>query len=101
MLTFAGFFIVTQSGILYARSLYFVHMLLQGQKIPEIYKFHALITTYEIIIADVELLTSIEWRCCIIDEAHRLKNRNCRLLEGLRLFDLVSGDLQIITQQTI
>jgi chromodomain-helicase-DNA-binding protein 7 len=76
-------------------------MLLQGQKIPEIYKFHALITTYEIIIADVELLTSIEWRCCIIDEAHRLKNRNCRLLEGLRLFDLVSGDLQIITQQTI
>ena len=63
----------------------------QGQKIPDIYKFHALITTYEIIISDLELLTSIEWRCCVIDEAHRLKNRNCRLLEGLRLFDIVSG----------
>ena len=65
--------------------------LVQGQRLPETFKFDALITTYEIIIADVELLTSIEWRCCIIDEAHRLKNKNCRLLEGLRLFDIVSG----------
>ena len=67
--------------------------LVQGQRLPETFKFDALITTYEIIIADVELLTSIEWRCCIIDEAHRLKNKNCRLLEGLRLFDIVSGTL--------
>ncbi|XP_070187859.1 chromodomain-helicase-DNA-binding protein 8-like isoform X4 [Littorina saxatilis] len=59
-----------------------------GQRLPETFKFDALITTYEIIIADVELLTSIEWRCCVIDEAHRLKNKNCRLLEGLRLFDV-------------
>lgn len=27
-------------------------------------------------------------RLCIIDEAHRLKNRNCKLLEGLRLLHL-------------
>lgn len=67
--------------------------LVQGERLPETFKFDALITTYEIIIADVELLTSIEWRCCIIDEAHRLKNKNCRLLEGLRLFDIVSGTL--------
>ncbi|XP_025076427.1 chromodomain-helicase-DNA-binding protein 8-like isoform X4 [Pomacea canaliculata] len=59
-----------------------------GQRIPDLFRFQALITTYEIIIADVELLSSIEWRCAIIDEAHRLKNKNCRLLEGLRLFDL-------------
>lgn len=66
--------------------------LFQGQRIPDLFRFQALITTYEIIIADVELLSSIEWRCAIIDEAHRLKNKNCRLLEGLRLFDLVCCD---------
>ncbi|KAK3608042.1 hypothetical protein CHS0354_031028 [Potamilus streckersoni] len=57
------------------------------QKILDIYKFNVLVTTYEIIISDVELLSQIEWRCIIIDEAHRLKNKNCRLLEGLRMFD--------------
>jgi len=61
-----------------------------GKRIPDLYKFHALITTYEIIISDCELLSDIDWRCLIIDEAHRLKNKNCRLMEGLRLFDCVS-----------
>ena len=75
-----------------------VCVLIQGQRLPETFKFDALITTYEIIIADVELLTSIEWRCCIIDEAHRLKNKNCRLLEGLRLFDIVSGTVSYILE---
>lgn len=35
-------------------------------------------------------LNAIEWRCVIIDEAHRLKNKNCKLLEGLKLMNLVS-----------
>ena len=65
----------------------------QGQRIPEIYKFHVLITTFEIIISDCEELSQIEWRVSIIDEAHRLKNRNCKLLEGLKMFDLVSQSL--------
>ncbi|ESO96318.1 hypothetical protein LOTGIDRAFT_144072, partial [Lottia gigantea] len=59
-----------------------------GNKIPGIYKIHALITTYEIIISDVDLISSIKWRCLIIDEAHRLKNRNCRLMDGLNKIDL-------------
>jgi len=36
-------------------------------------------------------LNAIEWRCVIIDEAHRLKNKNCKLLEGLKLMNLVSN----------
>ncbi|KAL5021350.1 hypothetical protein ScPMuIL_000505 [Solemya velum] len=58
-----------------------------GKRIPDVYRFNALITTYEIIISDCEVLSQIDWRCLIIDEAHRLKNRNCRLMEGLKLFD--------------
>ena len=56
----------------------------------DVFKFNALITTYEVIIQDVELLSQIAWRCCVIDEAHRLKNQKCKLMEGLRCFDLVS-----------
>ncbi|XP_053402464.1 chromodomain-helicase-DNA-binding protein 8-like isoform X5 [Mercenaria mercenaria] len=59
----------------------------EGGKITDYYKFHALITTYEIILSDLELLRSIDWRCIIIDEAHRLKNKNCSLIKGLRIFD--------------
>jgi len=62
----------------------------EGNKIKDFYKFQAIITTYEIILSDLELLRSIEWRCIIIDEAHRLKNKNCSLIKGLRIFDFVS-----------
>ncbi|XP_071091615.1 chromodomain-helicase-DNA-binding protein 8-like isoform X2 [Haliotis cracherodii] len=60
----------------------------QGVKLPNIYRFNALITTYEVILSDLELLTTIEWRATVIDEAHRLKNKNCRLMEGLRQIDI-------------
>lgn len=63
----------------------------EGNKITDFYKFHAIITTYEIILSDLELLRSIEWRCIIIDEAHRLKNKNCSLIKSLRIFDCVSA----------
>lgn len=52
------------------------------------YKFQVMITTFEIILSDCLDLREIPWRCCIIDEAHRLKNRNCKLLEGLRLLNM-------------
>ena len=51
-------------------------------------KFNALITTYEVLLADVAILGQFKWRSCIIDEAHRLKNKNCRLIEGLRYMDI-------------
>ena len=38
--------------------------------------------------ADESELQNIQWRVVIIDEAHRLKNRNCKLLEGLKTLDL-------------
>ncbi|KAK8737028.1 hypothetical protein OTU49_004766 [Cherax quadricarinatus] len=60
----------------------------KGNRIPNVYKFNVLITTFEVIISDCLELKEIHWRCCIIDEAHRLKNRNCKLLEGLRLMFL-------------
>ena len=59
-----------------------------GEKMEDIYKFHVLITTYEVIITDIMDLKDISWRACVIDEAHRLKNQKCKLLEGLKLLDI-------------
>lgn len=59
--------------------------------IPGAYKFDALITTFEMVLSDCPELREISWRCVIIDEAHRLKNRNCKLLDSLKMLDLVSG----------
>lgn len=61
----------------------------QGRVIKGAYKFHAIITTFEMILTDCPELRGVPWRCVIIDEAHRLKNRNCKLLEGLKLMDMV------------
>jgi SNF2 family DNA or RNA helicase len=63
----------------------------KGNKMDNMYKFEALITTFEIVISDCLELREIPWKCCVIDEAHRLKNKNCKLLEGLRLLKLVSS----------
>lgn len=65
----------------------------QGRPIPDIFRFHVLITTYEVIISDLEQLRKVDWRVAIIDEAHRLKNRNCKLLQGLSCFDVVCTSL--------
>lgn len=49
-----------------------------------------MITTYEMIMLERELLKDIPWRVLIIDEAHRLKNRNCKLMVELSQFKVVS-----------
>lgn len=68
---------------------------LQANPIPDVLKFHGVITTFEMIMADCPELKKLHWRCVVIDEAHRLKNRNCKLLEGLKLMNLVSQNLLI------
>lgn len=59
-----------------------------GKYIKDITKFNVLITTFEMIVTDYQDLKPFNWRACVIDEAHRLKNRNCKLLEGLRQLNL-------------
>uniref|UniRef100_A0A4W3JV47 Chromodomain helicase DNA binding protein 9 n=1 Tax=Callorhinchus milii TaxID=7868 RepID=A0A4W3JV47_CALMI len=60
----------------------------EGRILRGTYKFHAMITTFEMILGGCPELNVIEWRCVIIDEAHRLKNKNCKLLEGLKIMNL-------------
>jgi len=69
-----------------------VTVICQGHPIPDVFRFHVLITTYEVIISDLEHLRKVDWHVAIIDEAHRLKNRNCKLLQGLSCFDVVHSE---------
>lgn len=68
----------------------------KGRVIPDCYKFNVFITTYEILLTDIVDLKSIEWRVGIIDEAHRLKNKKCKLIQGLALLKLVRGCPEIL-----
>jgi len=43
-----------------------------------------LITSFEIIIRDAKELRKLGWKFVIIDEGHRLKNMNCRLIKELK-----------------
>ncbi|MCJ1312883.1 hypothetical protein MMC25_006559 [Agyrium rufum] len=53
---------------------------------PHKAKFHALLTTYEYILADSSFLSQIKWQFMAIDEAHRIKNRESQLYSKLMEF---------------
>lgn len=81
---------VIECCLFFSAAFIILFSLLQGKIIKGVYRFHAVITTFEMILADCPELRSIPWRCVVIDEAHRLKNRNCKLLEGLKMMDMVN-----------
>lgn len=39
-----------------------------------------LLTSYELVTIDQTALKSIEWACLVVDEAHRLKNNQSKVL---------------------
>jgi len=58
----------------------------ETEKIPESYKFNVLITSYEMAIRDMGPLRKVPWKCIIVDEAQRLKNKASLLFETLKEF---------------
>ena len=49
-------------------------------------KLHVLISSYEIVLADQQLLRKVGWEALIIDEGHRLKSKSSKLFEALQAF---------------
>ncbi|SCU78266.1 LAFA_0A05776g1_1 [Lachancea sp. 'fantastica'] len=42
------------------------------------------VTSYEIIIRDIDIILSHHWKFLIVDEGHRIKNINCKLIQELK-----------------
>ena len=51
---------------------------------------HVVVTSFEICMIDRPQLAKWQWQYLIIDEGHRIKNRNCRLLRELKQIPSVS-----------
>jgi len=47
---------------------------------------HVLVTSYEIAINDRSVLSNIRWKFLVVDEGHRLKNMECRLIKELKQY---------------
>ena len=50
-------------------------------------KFHVLLTSYELIAIDQATLGSVDWAVLVVDEAHRLKNNQSKVLSPV-LYEL-------------
>lgn len=50
-------------------------------------KFHVLLTSYEMITADISFFRCIAWDCLVVDEGHRLKNRDSKMFQILHDID--------------
>eukprot|EP00956_Cyclotella_meneghiniana_P036929 scaffold132714_cov60-Cyclotella_meneghiniana.AAC.1 len=51
---------------------------------PDYLKFNVLVTTYDTLISDFDVIGDIPWRVTVVDEAHRLRNVKGKLLECMK-----------------
>ncbi|KAL2624235.1 hypothetical protein R1flu_008480 [Riccia fluitans] len=49
-------------------------------------KFDVLLTSHEMVNLDQSILRAIKWECLVIDEGHRLKNKDLKLIQTLETF---------------
>lgn len=50
------------------------------------FKVDVIVTTYEVLLKDAELLAPVSWAALVVDEAHRMKNTKSKLVECLAKF---------------
>lgn len=55
--------------------------------------FPVIVTSYEIVLADSKFLQKYKFKYIVVDEGHRLKNSNCRLLRELRMIEGTANKL--------
>ncbi|EJS43869.1 YFR038W [Saccharomyces arboricola H-6] len=60
----------------------------RSTKLKSFFKKHdgtgIIVTSYEIILRDTDLIMAQNWKFLIVDEGHRLKNINCKLIKELK-----------------
>jgi len=70
----------------------------ERKKVPYLFKFDVLVTSYEALTADGPELSEVNWDAVIVDEGHRLKTRNSKLA---RTFDdYVRANVRVVLTGT-
>ncbi|XP_010526237.1 PREDICTED: CHD3-type chromatin-remodeling factor PICKLE-like [Tarenaya hassleriana] len=59
---------------------------ISGETKQDRIKFDVLLTSYEMINLDTAVLKPIKWECMIVDEGHRLKNKDSKLFSSLKQY---------------
>ena len=60
------------------RKMYRKHTVMEGVQVQPV-----ILTSYEIAMRDRPFLKDLDWCYLIVDEGHRLKNKNCRLIRSV------------------
>lgn len=66
--------------------------------------FPIIVTSYEIVMNDRKYLQRYNWKYIVVDEGHRIKNLNCRLIKELKSYSsanrlLLTGTPLQVSQQ--
>ena len=72
-----------------------MYLILPGKNKAAKKGFPVVVTSYEIVMADLKFLQQFGWKYIIVDEGHRLKNWNCKLLRELRTLE--AGNKMILS----
>ncbi|GAA95992.1 uncharacterized protein L969DRAFT_96725 [Mixia osmundae IAM 14324] len=48
--------------------------------------FPVVVTSYELVMNDRKYLSKFQWKYIVVDEGHRLKNLNCKLIQELKTY---------------
>ena len=67
----------------------------KDKQYKDAYKFNVLITTPQTLQSDYAILQRIKWYCCVIDEAHALKNRQAKYTQHVE--DLKYRNIVLMT----
>lgn len=49
-------------------------------------KIHVLLASYEMLMLEQSALKGLQWEVLVVDEGHRLKNKDSRLFQLLKIF---------------
>ena len=58
----------------------------EDEESEECNKFPVVVTTYDIIMIDRKHLSKYNWGFIAVDEGHRLKNMNCKLMQEIKKY---------------
>merc|ERR1719342_1954568 len=58
----------------------------KGEELDGKMMMNVVVTSYEIAMNDRAAFSSIRWRYIVVDEGHRVKNMNCRLIRELKQY---------------